>query len=71
VLHGAVIECTKRKLKKEVGVRTLLVRGGGGLKEVVGLPAYPQQGVGKSYRQVDGLVGMRHAKKSHKGHGVI
>ncbi len=45
VLHCAVIECTKRKFKKEVGVRTLMVRGGGGgggLKEVVGLPASPQ-----------------------------
>jgi hypothetical protein len=30
----------KKEVKKEVGVRTLMV--GGGLKEVVGLPASPQ-----------------------------
>ncbi len=34
------------ELKKDMGVTTLMVRGGG-VKEVVGLPASPQKGGGK------------------------
>jgi hypothetical protein len=36
-------------VKKEMGVRTLMLRGEGGMfKEVVGLATSPQQGGGKS-----------------------
>jgi hypothetical protein len=56
VLHCAVIKLTKRKLKKEIGIRTLMVRGGwgGGLREIVGFSSVRGS---QRYRQTVGLVG--------------
>ncbi len=64
MLHCAVTKLTKRKFKKEIGIRTLMVRGGG-VTEVVGFSSVRGW---QRYRQTVGLVGMRYAKKkTHKG----
>ncbi len=51
----------KRKLKKEVGVRTLMVKGGGGgVKGGGRLAGFSSVRGWQRYRQVDGLVGRRY-----------